>query len=176
MASAEKTYSEYYTVAEWELWKDQWELIAGLPYCMSPAPTVNHQKINTKLLTQLNIKLENCLKYNAYMPVDWQINEDTVVHPDISVVCREITTNRLFFAPTLIFEILSPSTARKDKTEKFELYQQNSVKYYGMVNLDSKKIELFLLVDGTYVKQDFSDNYTFNLDECDVNVDFTTIW
>lgn len=176
MGLAENKYSEHYTVAEWEKWNDQWELINGAPYCMSPAPTVKHQLINTKLINQINNKLINCVKCIAIMPVDWQINDETVVQPDISVVCKEVTTNRLFFAPTIIFEILSPSTARKDKTEKYELYQTQGVRYYVMVNPDTKEIELFLLVNGIYTKQDFTDNYTFTIDECVVNIDFTTIW
>ena len=176
MGLAERTYLEHYTVSQWEKWNDQWELISGVPYCMSPAPTIKHQNINGNIYIEFKSKLKLCGSCIVYLPVDWQISDDTVVQPDISVVCKEVTTNRLFFAPTIIVEILSPSTARKDKTEKYELYQTQGVKYYVMVNPDTKEIELFLLVNGIYTKQDFTDNYTFTIDECVVNIDFTTIW
>ena len=176
MALLSKTYSEHYTVFEWEHWKDNWELIDGVPYCMSPAPTVKHQSVNGKIYAQFLSKLNECKKCNVYLPIDWVINEDTVVQPDVLVVCKEITTKRLEFAPSIIFEISSPSTARKDKTEKFELYQSQCVKYYVMVNPDTQEIELFQLINGVYIKQNFENNFIFEIEECSVDIDFKNIW
>lgn len=176
MAILSKTYSEHYTVFEWENWKDNWELIDGVPYCMSPAPTVKHQFINGNIYSELKSKLNTCKQCNVYLPIDWVINDDTVVQPDVLVVCKEITTKRLEFAPTIIFEILSPSTARKDKTEKFELYQAQGVKYYVMVDPDTKEIELFYLDNGLYSKQNFENNFIFEIEDCVVDIDFKNIW
>ncbi len=176
MGLAAKSYAAHYTISEWEKWNDQWELIDGVPYCMSPAPTVKHQDVGGNIYTELKSKLKNCNKCKAYLPIDWQITNETVVQPDVLVVCKEITTKRLQFTPTLIFEILSPSTARKDKTEKFELYQAEGVKYYCMVNPDNKEIELFVLIDGVYAKQDVSSFFVFELDECTVDFNFNAIW
>ena len=176
MALLSKTYSEHYTVFEWENWKDNWELIDGVPYCMSPAPTVKHQSVNGNIYSELKSKLNACNKCSVYLPIDWVINEDTVVQPDVLVVCKEITTKRLEFAPKIIFEILSPSTARKDKTEKFELYQSQRVKYYVMVNPDTQEIELFQLINGVYIKQNFENNFIFEIEECSVDIDFKSIW
>lgn len=175
MAPLAKEYNEYYTVADWKNWQDNWELINGFPYCMSPSPTVHHQSINGNIIFQLLSKLQSCKKCKAYLPIDWIINEDTVVQPDVLVVCKEITTKNLTFPPILIFEILSPSTAKKDKTVKFDLYQEQGVKYYCMVDAETKAIELFLLVDGKYEKQNFDKNYTFELEDCKVDFDFGVI-
>ncbi len=175
MAPLAKKYDEYYTVADWKNWQDNWELINGFPYCMSPSPTVNHQSINGNILVQLSSKLQGCAKCKAYLPIDWIINEDTVVQPDVLVVCKEITAKNLTFPPTLIFEILSPSTAKKDKTVKFELYQEQAVKYYCMIDSETKAMELFVLVDGKYEKQIIDKTYTFELDECCLEFDFSLI-
>lgn len=129
MGQAEVSYSEYYTVADWENWNDPWELIHGQPYCMSPAPSFRHQDINSQLLIELGIKLKKCGKCIAIMPVNWQISEDTVVQPDLIVICKEVSTNRLYFAPSAVFEILSPSTQRKDRTIKFDIYESQRVSY-----------------------------------------------
>lgn len=176
MSLGAKTYAGHYTLNEWEKWNDQWELIDGVPYCMSPAPTVKHQSINSKIITQLQNLLSNCKTCNAYMPIDWVINDDTVVQPDALVVCKEITTPRLHFAPSLIFEVLSPSTERKDRTEKFELYQSQKVRYYILVNPDNKSIEVYLLESNVYKKQKETPLFTFELEGCTLNFNFDLIW
>ena len=62
-------------------------------------------------------------------------------------------------------EILSPSTALRDRHTKYELYQQQGVKYYLIVNIDSKTIEIFELIDGQYQLQSGKTNFRFNLDD-----------
>jgi Uma2 family endonuclease len=83
------TYSDYYS------WDDgeRWELIDGVPYAMSPAPTRKHQDISGALFNQLYNFLRNksCKVYSA--PFDVRLNadedDDTVCQPDIVVVCDE---------------------------------------------------------------------------------------
>ncbi len=53
------------------------------------------------------------------MPIDWVIDDETVVEPDILILCKPVEGNRLTFPLSAIFEILSPSTKRKDKGAKF---------------------------------------------------------
>ena len=63
-------------------------------------------------------------------------------------------------APDLIVEILSQSTAKKDKTNKFELYEECGVKEYWIVSPTDQYVELFVLEDekytrkGVYTKED----------------------
>ena len=54
-------------------------------------------------------------------------------------------------APDLIVEILSPSTAKKDLENKFELYEENGVKEYWIVYPGENIIEAFDLKNGKYV-------------------------
>jgi len=177
MGDALKQYQAYYTVSEWEHWQDAWELIDGVPYCMSPAPSFRHQRINTKILIQVEKALNSCKKCQVIMPIDWQISEDTVVQPDISVICKEVTGKRLLEPPTAIFEILSSSTVKKDRTIKFDLFQEQGVKYYIIVNPEDDSIEIYML--DSYVKyqrQTETQNFIFNFDGCEVQPDFSSIW
>jgi Uma2 family endonuclease len=115
-------------------------------------------------------------KYKAIMPIDWQISEDTVVQPDVSVLCEKISGNRIYTAPKAIFEILSESTARKDKTTKFDLYRENKVGYYIIVDPQKKQCEVYLFKDNKYELQDCGDNYEFDFEGCRVNFFFKEIF
>ena len=177
MGQAAFEYTGYYTVAEWEHWQDQWELINGLPYCMSPAPNLRHQRISKYILRELDKQIETCGKCEAFLPIDWQISEDTVVQPDISVVCREVSGIRLLAAPTAIFEILSPSTQKKDRTTKFELYENQGVTYYIIVDPEAESIEVFRLNNaGKYELLPFKSMVEFDFEGCKVILDLGLIW
>jgi Uma2 family endonuclease len=83
--------------------------------------------------------------------VDWQISDDTVVQPDVLVVCDENEEEeKLTVTPVLVFEILSPSTARKDRVLKYQLYQNSGVTYYCIVDPGTKSAEVFVLRDQKY--------------------------
>ncbi|MEI6206667.1 MAG: Uma2 family endonuclease [Desulfuromonadales bacterium] len=56
-------------------------------------------------------------------------------------------------APDLVVEILSPHTARKDLTRKFELYERAGVREYWVVYPDEKIIQVYRLEDGRYGRQ-----------------------
>jgi Uma2 family endonuclease len=80
---------------------------------------------------------------------------DTVVQPDICVICdlSKIDERGCCGAPDMIVEILSPSTYKKDVTEKFALYEEQGVKEYWMVHPEAKAIDVFVLQeDGKYDK------------------------
>jgi len=135
-----------YTYADYLTWPDdeRWELIDGVPYAMSPAPVRRHQGISVELCRQFaNYLLDKpCKVYDA--PFDVRLSEqssvsdnyiDTVVQPDILVVCDEskLDDRGCIGAPDLIIEILSQSTAAHDVKTKFDLYQRFGVKEYWIV-------------------------------------------
>ena len=72
--------------------------------------------------------------------MDWKISDDTVLQPDVLIVCKRIEKKYLDFPPVLIVEVLWPSTAAKDRNVKMELYQLQLVKYYLIVDPQIKKI------------------------------------
>lgn len=173
MSIAEK-YRPHYTYADYCQWEGRWELIEGMPYAMSPAPNRKHQWIATELGSKFSIALKGCKKCKVYQPIDWKIAEDTVLQPDLSIVCRSFNNiNYLDFPPVLTVEILSPSTAQKDRREKFEIYQQQKVKYYLIVDPGFNKIEIFEYVNNGYQPVAVNPaSFDFILEDCTASVSF----
>ena len=179
MSVQKQEYLPHYSIKDYELWEGSWELIEGVPYAMSPAPTISHQTISAKIQGQLFQLLANCKKCKALLPVDWKINEETIVQPDNLVVCGDVNGQYLTKAPKLIFEILSPSTAKKDTGIKFDLYQQEGVEYYVIVDPEESIAKLYKLTDdGRLVKKlDAStEHYLFEIGNCQLDFDFSQIW
>jgi Uma2 family endonuclease len=173
----------HYTYDDYRLWEGRWEIIDGIPYAMSPAPSMRHQLITGNIIRELGNALmssdcsKDCKVYNF---IDIKIAEDTVVQPDVSVVCG--ATGKLFldFPPAIVVEVLSPSTQIKDRNAKFDRYQKFGIQYYMIVDVDSNQVEIFKHTTGqTYIKQspDNSNSFTFRLaDRCDIPFSFNKIW
>jgi len=153
---------ERYSYADYLTWSDdeRWELIDGTPYNMSPAPKRMHQETELYLARKIGDFLEGkpCKVYIA--PFDVVLSEkdtnneliDTVVQPDISVICDTSKLNDAGCkgAPDFIIEILSQSTALKDATTKKDLYEKSGVKEYWLVDTGTKSIRVYLLKNGKY--------------------------
>ena len=178
MSIADK-YRPQFTYKDYLTWEGRWELIDGMPYAMSPAPAADHQKINGRLFTIFeSALLANCNKCEAFLPIDWKIDEKTVVQPDLVIVCNKLKKDYLDFTPAIAIEIISPSSALKDRHEKFELYEQEGVQYYIIVDPKFKKIEIYGLEKGKYKLSDKSFNeFEFNLLKgCRFSINFDNIW
>ena len=98
-----------------------------------------------------------------YDSLDYKITADTILVPDILIICGEVKKKYLDFPPSLVVEILSPATALRDRHTKFEIYQQQGVKYYLIVDVDKKNIEIYMLQDDAYSLQKMNRSYTFQL-------------
>jgi Uma2 family endonuclease len=90
------------------------------------------------------------------------LDEDTVVQPDVFVVCDrdKITEENIQGTPDLVVEILSPATRIRDKREKKALYERFGVREYLIVSPDEELVERYRLVDRRYWSPDI-----FNWDE-----------
>ncbi len=147
---------ERYTYADYLTWPDdeRWELIDGVPYAMSPAPGVNHQRVSRRLenIFENHLKDKTCEMFHA--PFDVRLLDrpgltdekiETVVQPDILVVCdkAKLDERGLNGAPDLIVEILSPSTAAHDLKIKFELYQRHGVTEFWVVHPNDQTVLVF---------------------------------
>jgi Uma2 family endonuclease len=171
----------YYTYNEWKHWQDRWELIDGVPYAMSPSPLPKHQRIATAISVELEIMLrsEKC-SCSVYQPIDYKVAEDTILQPDLLIVCKPIQKAFLDFPPALVVEILSPSTAMKDRNNKFTIYQQQKVPYYLIIDADKELIEVYELnAEGKYALQLVSPNAAFHFkltENCSIDVMLNNIW
>ena len=168
----------HYTYDDYVQWEGRWELIHGIPHAMSPAPTRRHQRISAAIIVALAQALRSCAPCYALPAVDWKIRADLVVQPDVAVVCDEDEGAFLSEPPAIIFEILSPSTAFKDRNTKFTLYEGQGVAYYCLVDTDKNRVEIYVLRDGVYHKlaEATIETVEFQLDACSFAFDFGAIW
>ena len=141
--------NKQYTYADYLSWLDDKarELINGFIKTMSPAPRIGHAKVVKNIYRHFDSILTKnkgrCEVFFAPFDVRFPKNGetahdkiDTVVQPDICVICdlSKLDDRGCCGAPEMIVEVLSPSTAKKDMTEKFNLYEEHGVKEYWIVS------------------------------------------
>lgn len=151
-----------YTYADYKTWPEdeRWELIHGVPYAMSPAPVRRHQRLVSLLDFRLNQWFEGkpCMPLvsplDVFMPdADETLDEtDTVVQPDLVVVCDEakLVDEGIRGAPDFAIEILSPSTAWRDQTVKRDLYEKYGVREFWIVNPETLEITAWTQEGGAF--------------------------
>ena len=169
---------EYYTYDDYKKWEGDWELIYGQPVAMAPSPVISHQYVMSMLVYELNKNLQNCEKCMVVAEEDWIVCDDTVVRPDISVICNE-ENDFIIKAPEIIVEIVSKSTAKRDEKIKFEIYEKELVKYYILVYPDRLTAKIYKNENSQFKKiGDFSKE-TVNLSEnltCEAEIDFENVF
>lgn len=155
--------NQQYTYQNYLCWPgpERYELIDGKAFLMAgPSPT--HQRISGKIHQQLMNFLEGkkCEAFAA--PFDVRLFErehdtpdqvDTIVQPDITVVCdrSKLDDRGCKGAPDMVIEILSPSSQRNDRLVKLNLYQRAKVKEYWIVSPSERSVQVFLL-DGDFFR------------------------
>jgi Uma2 family endonuclease len=151
----------HFTYADYKAWDlkegERFELIDGIAYAMS-APNDFHQAILTELVLQMGSYLRGKPCKLRPAPYDVRLfyaedeSDDTVVQPDISVICDEKKRGAegCRGAPDLAVEILSPSNAAEEMVRKFNLYMKAGVREYWVVAPVSKTVQAFVLRNGAY--------------------------
>lgn len=155
MADRHFTYRDYCGWPE----DERWELIDGVAYDMSPAPSRYHQGLSRELIVRFGSFLAGkpCTFYGA--PFDVRIPSfaeqddgdiDTVVQPDIVVVCdrSKLDAKGCRGAPEMVVEILSPSTAAKDLKVKLSLYERRGVREVWFIHPAERIVTVYMLSDG----------------------------
>ena len=166
---------EYYTYVDYKKWEGRWELIDGIPLAMAPASLPTHQFIANQISFQLNKQLDKCIDCSVLSEVDYKINEETILRPDVVFTCEKL--NKPFIVnPELIFEIVSPSSARRDEKFKFEIYEKEKIKYYVLVYPNDQKVKIYKLKNSKYEKEIFNKTYEFSKLKCKVSIDFEKIF
>ena len=150
------TYADYLT------WPDdvRYELIDGVAYLMAPAPTLDHQDVVGEIYYQLRQALgdQPCRAYVS--PVDVRVpraNEnaadiDTVVQPDVLVICDRAKTDRrgVRGGPDFVVEVLSPGTASHDHVRKRRVYERAGVREYWLVHPIDRTLTIYHLEHGRF--------------------------
>ncbi len=145
-----------YNYRDYLSWPDEerWEIISGIAYNMSPAPSIKHQRISRFIMRKIDSFLDDKPCEVLAAPVDVILEEDSVVQPDIIVVCdkSKLGKNNCNGAPDLVIEILSNSTAYRDLTEKRLLYERSGVIEYWIINPDLGEVMKFIRSRNTFEK------------------------
>jgi len=177
MALAYK-YEEFYSYDDYIHWEGNWELIDGIPYAMSPSPIIKHQFFGGSILSQLYNNIENCDKCLVVAEEDWKVNNNTILKPDIALICDEPNESYITKAPEIVVEIISPSTAKRDETIKFQIYEAEKVLYYILVYPDELKAKIFKLKKDKFIKVGdfFTETYKFKNTTCKAKINFERVF
>lgn len=134
--------------------EEPWEeLINGEVVAMSPRPTFNHNRIASRIY----LAFENYLKGKRCTAIadgtDLYLTEKDRFVPDMMVVCDrdKIRRDGVHGAPDLVVEVLSHSTANRDRGYKKEAYAKYGVREYWIVNPTDRSVEVYLLSEGGLV-------------------------
>jgi hypothetical protein len=90
-------------------------------------PIPAHQRVSLKLSLLFEVALNKCKDCKVYPPLDWKIAEDTIVQPDVLIVCKKIEKKFLDFPPV-----------RWLKCFLLQLHQNKGAKNGALSNAESK--------------------------------------
>jgi Uma2 family endonuclease len=128
------------------------EILDGVLF-VTPSPVPMHQRVSRRLLRQLEDYFESRSLGEVFdAPLDVILGLHDVAEPDILVVTDQalITNRAIEGAPALVVEILSPSTANRDRTLKRARYAAAGVAEYWIVDIERQRIECLTLAGDGY--------------------------
>lgn len=131
------------------------ELIDG-EITVSPAPALKHQSLIVALIMLLGRIAPHGRTFVA--PTDVYLDEENVVQPDVlwlspESACVPVQNKYLRGAPDLVIEVFSASTGRRDRREKFVLYEKHGVREYWIVDPDARFVEVWRREEAVFVHQ-----------------------
>jgi Uma2 family endonuclease len=137
-----------YTAAEVRRFPDdrlRYEVIRGELF-VTPAPGTPHQRAVIEIAAKLHAYLAGTgLGEVLPGPFEVQFGRDTAVQPDAIVILApqrgRLSRKRLTGPPALAVEIVSFSSKRTDRLQKRQLYQDEGVGEYWIVDLDQRQVE-----------------------------------
>jgi Uma2 family endonuclease len=154
------------------------ELIHG-EVIVSPSPISDHQRIVRRLLRLLETHMPN--GEVMVSPMDVYLDEQNVFQPDLFWLARNSQCAErdgyFYGAPELVIEVLSPATSTRDKREKFDVYEQNGVIEYWIVDPAGTHIEVWQRAVGKLQRQGiYTEGNTFPSLAFQGNVIFSSVF
>lgn len=143
-------------MAELERRKD--EKIDGVIYDMSPSPNYQHGIVNSNIHTIIKQGLKNSICLVSIENLDFKYHpdkNDDYLCPDIMIICdrKHLKGGAYSGTPKFIAETLSPSTAKRDRAEKKDIYENAGVEEYWIVSPEGH-LEIYYLKEGRYVLEE----------------------
>ncbi|RPD46588.1 MULTISPECIES: Uma2 family endonuclease [Chitinophagaceae] len=138
---------EAYLLQE-ETASEKHEYFGGEVFAMSGG-SINHNTISVNMIGEINafLKGKNCQVFNSDQKIHIESN-GLFTYPDISIVCDGIkrfeNRNDVITNPSVIIEVLSPSTSGYDRGQKFKLYRDiPSLKEYILISSTEMLVEQY---------------------------------
>lgn len=147
------TYDDYLEMTEEPGYR--LEILEGV-LVKEPSPSVLHQRVSRRLLRLLEDYFGDTDPRGEVFgaPLDTTLSNITVVQPDLLFISgkqRDIEKEtRIDGSPELVVEIISPTSRRKDRVQKMQIYQKAGIRHYWLVDPEEKTLECFGLRDGIY--------------------------
>lgn len=125
----------------------RFELLDGELWAMSPAPAITHQMVSKELEKALTACEQDYFVFHA--PVDIILSAYSVLQPDILLLHKskshQLSNRGVEGPPDLVVEILSPSSAWRDRGKKMNLYAHYGVSEYWIVDSKNEWLEQYFL-------------------------------
>lgn len=114
---------------------------------MSPSASVGHGIISCNIHSSISNQIKDSVCRVFMENLDFYLGEDEWLVPDIIIVCdpREIKNGRYRSTLKLIAEILSPSTAKRDRLLKKQKYESAGVEELWLIEPKGKSLEIYYL-------------------------------
>jgi Uma2 family endonuclease len=120
---------------------------------VTPAPSPHHQRTSKRLQRQLEDYFETGRMGEIFdAPIDVILSRHDIVQPDLVLVTDPslVSGRGIEGAPTLLVEVLSPSSTRQDRVVKARRYAALGVPHYWMVDPDARRVECYRARQGAY--------------------------
>ena len=144
------TYDDYLGLDE----DVRFEIISGKAL-MSPSPELFHQQWAGDLFTIIRQHVDSHKLGRVYFaPIDVVLDRENVVQPDLVFVSTAnaglLERRGVMGVPDLVVEVISPSSLRRDRYEKRELYARFGVKEFWLADVANRSLEVLTLQAGDY--------------------------
>ena len=172
MSSAPR-YMPHYRVGDYRLWAGDWELIDGIAVAMTPSPFGRHERVVSNCVYEFMAAIERCgCGCRVYAGLDWIVGDDTVVRPDVMVVCDPQPDGHLERPPVVVIEVLSPSARSRDLSVKRQIYFEHRVPYYLVIDADNESVQLQMSAAGFHDFAEIETPMSLDLtDDCRIELD-----
>lgn len=154
------------------------EYVAGYIYAMTGTSDA-HNVISGNLYMALRTHLRGTPCRTYFSDVKAKVEKaDAFYYPDLMVSCEKAQDRYYREQPTLIVEVLSPSTAKRDKGEKWRDYQTlSSLREYVLVSQDSMDVRVFRRDEsGEWRQSIYTDGMTIPLASVDLAIPIEQVY
>lgn len=165
-----------HTWEDYARWEGCWELIHGVAHEMTPSPFLPHSSPVVAFISFLAPALRKTGKWTVVQEIDWIVDPHTTIRPDLMVARRPVGEQWLTRAPDLVLEVLSPSTAQKDRVLKKAVCQEAGVRYYILADPATRTVEACEWQPNAYQPLASAESLALQFDDITVTIPLSELW